>query len=268
MNKKIGIFFIIIIAIVLIIYGILYYKNKDKVPVLCYHNIATAQEKANFNEESEYTIDVKNFEEHLKYLKRNNYKTLTMSEFYEWKEGKIEIPLKSVLITFDDGFLSNYQYAFPLLKQYDMNATVFVVGKFAEEAENVKWDGNIKTYMSYDLIHKIREEYPNIDICSHSYDLHYDGALIQNDAMDFYYDVLNFKYGVGETQYIAYPYGQYKHDLIELLKGMKYRLGFLFGPNSRDFRKATRKDDNFKIPRINVSAGMPVWKFAIRCMLI
>lgn len=268
MNKKIGIFFIIVLAIVLLIYGILYYRNKDKVPVLCYHNIATAEEKANFPEESEFTIDVKNFEAHLKYLKINNYKTLTMDEFYEWKQGNIEIPEKSVLITFDDGFLSNYKYAFPLLKQYRMNATVFFVGKFAEEAQNIEWNGNIKTYMSYDLIHQIREEYPNIDICSHSYDLHYDGALKQKDADDFYYDVLNFKYGVGETQYIAYPYGQYNHNLIETLKKMEYKLGFSFGPNSKDFRKATREDDNFKIPRINVSEGMPTWKFAIRCMIM
>ncbi len=40
-----------------------------------------------------------------------------MDEFYNWKIGNLNLPYKSVLITFDDGFLSNYEYAFKLLKK-------------------------------------------------------------------------------------------------------------------------------------------------------
>ena len=146
MKKKITIILIVICIVFLLICSTIYVRNKDKIPVLCYHNLATAEEKTNFEGEKDWTIDVQNFEEQLKYLKKHNYKTLTMEEFYEWKQGKIELPHKSVLITFDDGFLSNYHYAFPLLKKYNMNATVFLIGEYVKNATQTDWDGNIKTY--------------------------------------------------------------------------------------------------------------------------
>ena len=100
-----------------------------------------------------------------------------MKEFYEWKQGKIELPHKSVLITFDDGFLSNYHYAFPLLKKYNMNATVFLIGEYVQNTTQTDWNGNIKTYMPLELVEKSKEEYPNIDFCSHTYGLHYHNSI-------------------------------------------------------------------------------------------
>ena len=41
---------------------------------------------------------------------------------------------KSVLITFDDGYYDNYQYAFDLLKKYKMNAVVFIIGDNTEKS--------------------------------------------------------------------------------------------------------------------------------------
>ena len=125
--------FIILIAL-LTIFIVLY--THPKIAVLCYHNIATAEEKEQFPDEADWTITTDNFKEHLDYLKKHNYKTLTMDEFYNWKIGNINLPYKSVLITFDDGFLSNYEYAFKLLKDYDMNATVFVVGSFVDNSSS------------------------------------------------------------------------------------------------------------------------------------
>lgn len=264
MKKKIIIALIVLVVLGLAVWGIMYLKNKDKVSVLCYHNIATAEEKANFPEESDWVIDVENFEAQLKYLKDHNYKTLTMDEFYNWKQGKLQIPLKSVLITFDDGFLSNYHYAFPLLKKYGMNATVFVIGEYAANSTQTEWNSDIKTYMPIDLIDQAREEYPNIDFCSHSYFLHYQNALKENDIDDMHNDAVFFNMNIGETKYFAYPFGEYNHDLIEALKSMDYRLAFAYGPAKEDYRKASIKDDDFKIPRLNVSHGMEVWKFALR----
>ena len=45
---------------------------------------------------------------------KDDFAIITTEEFYKWKTGEIELPYKSVLITFDDGFLSNYEYAFKL----------------------------------------------------------------------------------------------------------------------------------------------------------
>ena len=267
MKKKITIILIIICILFVFISGIIYIRNKEKIPVLCYHNLATSEEKANFESEKDWTIDVQNFEEQLKYLKKHNYKTLTMKEFHEWKQGKIELPHKSVLITFDDGFLSNYHYAFPLLKKYNMNATVFLIGEYVQNATQTDWDGNIKTYMPLELVEKSKEEYLNIDFCSHTYGLHYHNSINEVSKEQMEKDFSLFNNNITNTNFLAYPFGQYNEDLINAWKDSSGLLAFTYGPTRKDYRKASKKDDNFEIPRLNVSHGMETWKLGLRLLL-
>lgn len=265
MNKKI-ILGIIIVLIIIIMGYVIYTINNPKIAVLCYHNIGTEEEKNNFREEKEWTIEVHNFEEQLKILKKHNYKTLTLDEFYNWKQGKIKLPYKSVLITFDDGFLSNYNYAFPLLKKYEMNATVFLIGNYMKE-KNEEWKGNLKTYISKDTLEKARKEYPNIEFASHSYALHEPGLLKEKTYQDEVKDAHSFKENIIETKVHCFPFGAYTEDYIKALKDENYKMAFIFGPTKKEYRKASKKDDNFKIPRLNVSYGMNVNKLLIRILL-
>ena len=265
MKKKIIISVIVLILITII--GVtIYILNNPKIAVLCYHNIGTAAEKENFLQEKEWTIDVENFEEQLKMLKDNNYKTLTLDEFYQWKQGKIDLPYKSVLITFDDGFLSNYQYAFPLLKKYNMNATVFLIGNYMPE-ENEQWNGNLKTYMSKQTIQKAKEEYPNIEFASHSYALHEPGLINEKNYEDFLQDGKDFRQKVIDTDIYCYPFGAYNDDMIKSLKQNNYKMAFIFGPNKDDYRKASKNDDIYLIPRLNVSYGMEPNKLLLRLLM-
>ena len=82
MKKKIIIFSTIgiILLILIAICCFIFFDKNHKVAVLCYHNLATAEEIANFPDEKDWVIDVNNFEEQLKYLKDHNYKTLTIDE--------------------------------------------------------------------------------------------------------------------------------------------------------------------------------------------
>lgn len=236
------------------------------ISVLCYHNLATKEEKENFPDEIDWTIDVENFKEHLEYLKRNKYKTLTMEEFIQWKKGEKKLPYKSVLITFDDGFLSNYHYAFPLLKEYNMNATVFIAGSFVENSRETEWTGNIKTYMSKEIIDRMETEFPNIDICSHSYNLHYPGA-IQQEKQELINDVNKYNLIYNETDVYCYPFGQYNENMKNALKEKNYKIAFRYGPESKDYKKANKNDDDYEIPRLNVSHGMNVTKFGLRLLM-
>lgn len=264
-QKNILITILLLILILSIITLTYLYKN-PKIPVLCYHNIATQNEKANYPEESDWTITTDNFKEHLDYLKNNNYKTLTMDEFYNWKIGNINLPYKSVLITFDDGFLSNYEYAFKLLKEYNMNATVFVVGSFIDNSTTNEWNGNIKTYMTKDLLENLKNEYPNIEIYSHSYNLHYQGAINQNKDV-LMQDIKDFNNFYPNNDILCYPFGQYNDNIEDCLKESNYKMAFRYGPNKKDYKKASRNDNIYEIPRLNVSHGMSVFKFALRLLM-
>ena len=257
---------IFLLILILLILTLTYLYKNPKIPVLCYHNIATQDEKANYPEESDWTITTDNFKEHLDYLKNNNYKTLTMDEFYNWKIGNLNLPYKSVLITFDDGFLSNYEYAFKLLKEYNMNATVFVVGSFIDSSTTNEWNGNIKTYMTKDILENLKNEYPNIEIYSHSYNLHYQGAINQ-DKEALIQDIKDFDNFYPNNDILCYPFGQYNDNIEECLKESNYKMAFRYGPDKKDYKKASRNDNIYEIPRLNVSHGMSAFKFALRLLM-
>ncbi|MGC1402463.1 MAG: polysaccharide deacetylase family protein [Thermodesulfobacteriota bacterium] len=99
------------------------------VPILTYHHI-------NPLEGDMVTVSVNHFEEQMSFLHRKGYHTLFVSELVEWMQGKRTVPKKSVVLSFDDGFWDNYEFAFPILKKYGLKATIFLVtGWIAEERD-------------------------------------------------------------------------------------------------------------------------------------
>jgi len=73
------------------------------------------------------TVSPETFEEHMAYLARKKYHALAADEFLEFLQGKRALGGRSVLITFDDGYLDNYVYAWPILKRYGLKATIFAI---------------------------------------------------------------------------------------------------------------------------------------------
>ncbi|WP_241761769.1 polysaccharide deacetylase family protein, partial [Fusobacterium nucleatum] len=97
------------ILIIIILFILLIAFNKRAVPVFLYHQV---------NSISNVTPEL--FEEHLKIIKKYNIETVTISEYYN------NINKNSMLLTFDDGYYDNFKYVFPLLKKYNMKATIFL----------------------------------------------------------------------------------------------------------------------------------------------
>ena len=85
-------------------------KSLDEIPVFTFHTVAPDS-----------------FEEKLKYLAQNGYRTLSGQEFRASMSGEIAIPPHSVLLTFDDGRASLYSVAFPLLQKYGFRAVAFII---------------------------------------------------------------------------------------------------------------------------------------------
>lgn len=90
---------------------------KSSVPVLMYHHVRPGGGMIGCTPE--------NFEDQLRWLKKEGYKSLSLDEFAQHLAGKDQG--KAVLITFDDGYLDNWVYAFPLLQKYQFKATIFLV---------------------------------------------------------------------------------------------------------------------------------------------
>ncbi len=93
-------------------------KSAQTVPVLMYHHVSPVDGMIN--------VTPANFEQQLLWLKRRGYRSLSSEEFAGHLNGRA-VPAKSVLITFDDGYLDNWVYAYPLLKKHGYTALVFLV---------------------------------------------------------------------------------------------------------------------------------------------
>ena len=129
--------YLFLIILLLFLVFILYNKTrKNFVLCLMYHSIDSKKNKGG--------IFVDEFEEHIKWIK--DKKTFKMEEL---KGLDYKLPKNSILITFDDGYKNNYTLAFPILKKYNMKATIFLNTKFIEKDEAyLNWDEIREMYES------------------------------------------------------------------------------------------------------------------------
>ncbi len=199
------------------------------VPVTCYHFIYLAGD----NSCNESICHSENqIREEFEYLKSNNYFTLTTTELGKFIDGKIRLPEKSILVTIDDGARA-WNFV-PLLEEYGINATLFLVSSW------------------YDL-----EQFksPYMEIASHTHDLHWPGrcpggqgsplkCLDKELLLD---DLKKSRETLSGTKAFCFPFYEYNDYAISVLKEAGFEMAFIGGG-----RKVTKGIDKFKIPRISL----------------
>jgi peptidoglycan/xylan/chitin deacetylase (PgdA/CDA1 family) len=67
------------------------------------------------------------FDWQMKYLQQHGYSVISLGELVQGMKGEWDLPRKSIVITFDDGFLNTWVYAYPILKKYRFKATLFMI---------------------------------------------------------------------------------------------------------------------------------------------
>lgn len=208
--------------------------HDDKISILMYHSIG-------YEKNNGLRMPEKQFREQMKYIKDNGYTTLTMDELYSYFTENKPIPKKSLVITFDDGYLDNYKYAYPILKEFNLKATIFVI------ASNIDRDNrSINSKQLKEL------QSNGIDIQSHTLKheelnkLSYEQQLkTLKESKQVMEKTLDKK-----VNYIAYPYGKYNENTIRAVKDAGYIMGFITGG-----RVAKKDDGIYTVPRIGMIAG-------------
>src|SRR5262249_24693623 len=99
--------------------------GRGRIPCLLYHQLQPAGAAAS-NVDPVYVCYADRFAEQMAYLERAGYTTLTLDDLTEARRGSHQLPEKPVLVTFDDGFASNYELAFPVLVRNRQRATIFM----------------------------------------------------------------------------------------------------------------------------------------------
>ena len=97
------------------------------VPVLMYHHVTRHRGDT-------VTVTPEVFAGQMRYLAEAGYRTLTLAELVDHIRGKGVVRERAVAITFDDGWLDNHRYAYPVLQEHRLNAAIFIVTGRADAA--------------------------------------------------------------------------------------------------------------------------------------
>ena len=235
--------------------------NANKIPILTYHRVVSDSCKEEYFKDNQWVAGVSDFSTQMKYLHDMNYRIISLQEFEDWYDGKIELPKKTAVLTFDDCDYELYYLIYPILKEHGFCATAFVIGSQTQD-ETAEYIENEKHYLGKDLINRIAEEYPSIQFQSHSFGLHArtSEGLFEVDTKT--YEELDEDYKANSElglsfEYIAYPYGQYNDDMQLAAQNNGMHMGFAF----RNYVCATRKDDRYAIPRIKIDGQITFDEF-------
>jgi len=190
-------------------------RGHQTVPILTYHKFSE-------NVSDAVTVTRKSFEDQMRFLKNKGYKVISLDEFFDFLELKEPIPRKSVVITFDDGWRSTYDIAFPILKKYGYPSTLFVYTDFINEGGNGMTWAILKEMMS-----------GGVSIQSHTKSHRYLDRRQGKESFKKYFDAVKEELDDSakiirrhlniEVRYLAYPYGDTNHLVAAVAEKLGYR---------------------------------------------
>jgi peptidoglycan/xylan/chitin deacetylase (PgdA/CDA1 family) len=108
---------------------------KEIIPVVMFHSIGLEKSDWNAKHLSE---PLKQFEEKIFYLKKRGFHFIFWKELYDYMSGRRKIKLPAIMLTFDDGYLDNWVFAFPILKKYGAKASIFVNPDFVDPSVELR----------------------------------------------------------------------------------------------------------------------------------
>lgn len=137
------------------------------VPVVMYHSVGLVMNDWYW---SNLTIPYQTFADHLRWLQAAGYRSATLAELHAHVNGGPELPARTVVLTFDDGYADNWTFATPLLEKYGFTGTVMVTPGFIETRDDVRptladvWSGSAnlddleaRGFMSWEELRRVSQ---------------------------------------------------------------------------------------------------------------
>jgi peptidoglycan/xylan/chitin deacetylase (PgdA/CDA1 family)/nucleoid-associated protein YgaU len=186
------------------------------VPILVYHNISA-------QDQGKLSIASKTFDAQIKQLHADGFDTLSLADFVAFTAGRRQLPRRSVLLTFDDGYKSFVQYARPILKDYGFGATLFVYSDFIGAGSALSWQE----------LRSLSEQ--GFDVQAHS-KTHGNLRRKEGESEAAYAKRIEAELAFPLTLYkknlprpvdaLAYPYGEMDDDLVPYVVKYGYTVAF------------------------------------------
>jgi peptidoglycan/xylan/chitin deacetylase (PgdA/CDA1 family) len=208
-----------------------------------------------------HAVSVAQFTSQMNWLQQNGYTIVGFESQLSNDLRNILFPQKSVVLTFDDGYLDNYTNALPVLQQLGISATFFLIGGYIGSTS--KWrKGNLSTTPLLNL-QQVREmDRMGMQFGSHSM-THSDLTTLIPETLkqEISQSRNELEQALGKTvDTFSYPYSRYNSLTIECLKAHKYRLACTFQPGY--VGRAGSKQ--FELQRIGIIATDSLKNFTMK----
>lgn len=252
----------------------------QRLPVIMYHHFSDNSSKL-----GDYTVSPTQFEADLKEIQSRGYAAISLQQLLDYYDGKGNLPEKSVLLTFDDGYYSVYVHAYPLLKQYGMPATCFILGQYTQlysdgEVQDVNY-----AHMTWEQLREMRDS-GLIAFGSHTYDLHqargqgvrYGISINPGESETLYCDAISEDLGylsdVMEKELgmrpncFAFPFGAICKQSYPVLQKLGFRIAFSCEEKVNRISALPDEEDLILLGRYNRASKYGTKEFLDRAGLV
>ncbi len=226
------------------------YRPKQNLHILMYHDIV----KGSPEQLGNWTTTEELFRKDLQWLKDNGYTTYLPSEII----SGVPLADKAVLITFDDGYMSNDTIALPILREFGMKAVVCIITSYVDSAQ----DG----FLTWDACREMAAS-GLIEFGSHTHSLHSSGILRQKGEaqasyqqrvskdLDASIELIRKEVGQEKVSFFAYPNGwrdSWANDLLRERFDMTVTTEHGMSKVGQNY---------YDLPRYNINTTQPVSMF-------
>ncbi|MFF2458168.1 polysaccharide deacetylase family protein [Peribacillus simplex] len=213
-------------------------KSAVRLPILMYHSIS---------EGNGLRVPIEEFRAQMAWLRENGYYTLSPEEAYLVLTENRMPSEKCVWLTFDDGYTDNYTEAFPILKENDMKATVFMIGKSIDKGHHLTEDQML--VMSRNGISIESHTINHLEL-NRMTAVQQEAEMVQ--SKDLFDRILK-----QDTTVLSYPVGRYNEESLALSEEAGYKMAVTTEPGG-----ASRDQGMHALHRVRISPGLSVGGFA------
>lgn len=208
-------------------------SQTGSVLILNYHRLSSESNLAKKNTGDPYAITPAEFRKQLNLLRQLNIPVIPAASV---TAGSFNLPF-GICITLDDGYQSDFEFACPILEEFNFTASLFPITEFVGKEKRLNWN-QLKELSSrgfaigsHGLTHSMLTE---ISITQQQTELLHSKLLIEKNTG-------------ADVQEFAFPYGQYNRQLLGLAKKAGYQTVF-----STHFRMNQPAEKPFLLHRCNI----------------
>ena len=227
-----------------------------KVPILLYHHINPIYPA----DTALANLTPEEFRLHMRTLIAQNYDFISLRQYMDYVLYNTALPPKPVVITFDDGYESNFTHAFPILQEFNIPATIFIVTETVGMQTGDVLNGNSVNFPHFTWEQAAEMEASGlIDIQSHG---NKHQRITRMSLSDMQIQLRRSKFLI-ETKLnktcdmFAYPYGDYSAASLNIARQAGIKAQILVSDNVGDINEVNVKSEGLEsLKRLTVYGHM------------